>query len=378
MEKSGITAVILAAGYSERMGQFKPLLDLGGQPVVERIITSFRGAGIFDVRVVTGYRREILVPVLERLGVKVIINDRYAEGMFSSVQAAVKSLDPSIGAFFLMPADVPLVRAETIRFLGESYNRHRGKILVPVFGGKRGHPPLIAARFAKAIMNYTGEGGLAGIFSLHSTHILPVTVPDGNILCDMDTPGDYADLQKRLQKMDVPTVAECEVMLREIQAAPDTLIDHSRAVAEVALFLVDEMNRHGFCIDRDLLLAAALLHDLAKGRSDHALRSARMVREMGYERVAALVETHMDIVPGRGEEVTAAELLYLADKLVSGDRVVTLPERFGRAIEKYGDKPETAGRIKIRHENAISILNRIEERTGPINFNSRAMAGAPL
>jgi len=378
MEKPDITAVILAAGYSERMGQFKPLLDLGGQPVIERIITSFRGTGIFDVRVVVGYCREILVPVLERLGVKVIINDRYEEGMFSSVQAAVKSLGPSTGAFFLMPADVPLVRAETIRFMGESYDRHRGKILVPVFDGRRGHPPLIAARFARAIMNYHGNGGLGGILNLHKADILPVPVPDGNILLDMDTPGDYANLKKRLQKMDVPTAAECEVILKEIHAVPDTVIDHCRAVAEVALLIADEMSRHGFNIDRDILLSAALLHDLAKGRSDHAVRSARMVHEMGYSEVAALIETHMDIVPGSGEEVTAAEVLYLADKLVSVDRVVTLPERFGKAWDRYGDKPETARRIKIRHENAVNILNRIEARTGVLNYNSRMVAGAAL
>ena len=202
MEKPGITAVILAAGYSERMGRFKPLLDLGGQPVIERVIASFKGAGILDVRVVVGYHREILGTVLERLGVKVIINDRYAEGMFSSVQSAVRSLGPSTEAFFLMPADVPLVRAETIRYLAESYSRHLGKILVPVFDGRRGHPPLIAARFAKAIINYTGEGGLAGILSLYDADILPLPVSEANILLDMDTPGDYADLQKRLQRID--------------------------------------------------------------------------------------------------------------------------------------------------------------------------------
>jgi len=202
MEQPGITAVILAAGYSARMGRFKPLLNLGGQTVIERVVASFRDAGISDVRVVAGYRRKILVPLLDRLGVEVIINYRYAEGMFSSVQAAVKSLGPSTKAFFLMPADVPLVRAETIRYLAESYNRHPGRILVPVFDGRRGHPPLMAARFASAIMNYRGEGGLGGILSLHSADILPLPVADGNILLDMDTPGDYADLQRSLQRIE--------------------------------------------------------------------------------------------------------------------------------------------------------------------------------
>jgi molybdenum cofactor cytidylyltransferase len=378
MEKSGITALILAAGYSGRMGQFKPLLDLGGQPVIERIITSFREAGIFDVRVVTGYGREKLSPMLSRLGVRVIVNDNYPAGMFTSVQAAVRSLGRSTAAFFLMPSDVPLVRAWTIRWLAESYSRHRGKILVPVFDDRRGHPPLVASRFARAIMNYHGDGGLGGIFGLHKADLLPVPVPDGNILLDMDTPGDYSNLQNRLQAMDVPTTAECGVILKEIHAVPDTVIDHCRAVAEVALVIADQMNLHGFNIGRDTLQSAALLHDLAKGQPAHAAESACIVREMGYPGVAALIETHTDIVPCAGGDVSAAEVLYLADKLVIDDRVVTLSERFGRAMERYADKPERAGRIKVRHENAISILNRIQARTGPINFNSHAMAGASL
>jgi molybdenum cofactor cytidylyltransferase len=199
-----------------------------------------------------------------------------------------------------------------------------------------------------------------------------------NILLDMDTPGDYADVQSRVKSIDVPTAAECQVILKDIHAAPDAVINHGKAVAEVALLIVDEMNRHGFSIDRELMLSAALLHDLAKGRPAHALESARMVCEMGYARVAALIETHMDIVPGTGEDVRAAEVLYLADKLVSGDKMVTLPERIEQAMDRYGDKQETAGRIRVRHENAVNILNRIEETTGAINFGRRMMAGAPL
>ncbi len=378
MEKSAITAVILAAGYSERMGRFKPLIDLGGRPAIERTINSFRGAGIADVRVVVGYSKERLNPVLERLEAGVIVNDHYNEGMFSSVQAAVRSLDSSTDAFFLMPADMPLVRAGTIRYLAESYKHHRDKILVPVFNGRRGHPPLIAARFAASIMNYAGEGGLAGILKLHNADVLHMPVPDGNILLDMDNPGDYEDVQKKLQGIDFPTAAECEVILKDIHAVPDRVTDHSKAVAIVALFIVDEMNRQGFDIDRGLILAAALLHDLAKGKPAHAAESARIVREMGYAGVAELIETHTDIVPGTGDEVSAAEVLYLADKLVSGDRVVTLSERFGRAMEKYGAELETADKIKIRHDNAAGILLRIEARTGALNFKSRIAAGASL
>ncbi|MFA5398896.1 MAG: DVU_1551 family NTP transferase [Dehalococcoidia bacterium] len=376
MEKPGITAIILAAGYSERMKRFKPLLDLGGQPVIERVISSFLNAGISDIRVVAGYCREKLVHALAGQSVKVVINDRFAAGMFSSVRAGVTNLDSSTEAFFLMPADVPLVRQETIRYLAGAYRLHSDRILIPVFGARRGHPPLIAARFAGSIIDYSGENGLGGVFSLHSADIVALPVPDGNILLDMDTPEDYVTLCRRLQRMNVPTAAECEVIMSDIHGVPDAVIAHCKAVASVALLIADKMNRCGFNVDRELLMSAALLHDLAKGRPDHAAESARIIRAMGYPTVAGLVETHMDIIPGEGEEVTAAEVLYLADKLVSSDRVVPLQNRFGRAVDRYGDNAEAADRIRIRYENALNILTRIEARTGALDFSSRTMAGA--
>ena len=376
MEKPRVTAVILAAGYSARMQQFKPLLDLGGQPVIDRVITSFMDAGIKDIRVVAGYNKEKLIQALTEVDVKVIINERFADGMFTSVQAGVRSLDANTEAFFLMPADVPLVRPATIRYLAESRNLQPDKILIPVFDSRRGHPPLIASSFAGAIIDYSGENGLGGIFNLYSSDIVTLPVTDSNILLDMDTPEEYALLCEKSRRMDIPTAAECEVIMTDVQRAPDAVIAHCKAVALIAGSIVDEVNRCGGNIDRELVTAAALLHDLARGRPDHAVKSAGIIREMGFSAVAELVKTHMDIVPGRGDEVSSSEILYLADKLVSGDRVVNLQDRFGKARDKFGDNPDAAGKIRSRYENAINILRRIEARTGRLDIRRLMTVGA--
>ncbi len=377
MEKPGFTAIILAAGYSERMQRFKPLLDLGGQQVIKRVITSFMDAGIKDIRVVAGYNKEKLTEAVARLDVKVIINERFRDGMFTSVQAGVRRLDANTEAFFLMPADVPLVRPATIRYLAESRNLHRDKIMIPVFDTKRGHPPLIASSFAGAISDYNGENGLSGVFNLHSSDIVTLPVPDSNILLDMDTPEEYDLLCERARKMDIPTAAECDVIMRDIQRAPDAVITHCGAVASVAQYIVDELKRSGCNLNRELVVSAALLHDLARDMPDHAVESAQIIRRMGFPAVADLVETHMDISPGRGE-VSPAEILYLADKLVSEDRIVNLQERFRQAKHKYGDNPEAAGRIKVRYENAINIQNRIEARTGRLDITNKKTVGVNL
>ncbi len=378
MEKPTVTAIILAAGYSERMQRFKPLLDLGGQTVIKRVIASFIDAGITDIRVVAGYNKGELIQALSGVDARVIINERFADGMFTSVQAGVGSLDASTEAFFLMPADVPLVRPATIRYLVKLRDFQRNKILIPVFNSRRGHPPLVASSFAGAIIDYSGENGLSGVFNLHNSDIVTLPVPDSNILLDMDTPEEYELLCKKSRKMDIPTAAECEVIMTDIQRAQDDVFAHCKAVSLVAGTIVDEVNRHGGDIDRELVTAAALLHDLARGMPDHATESARIIRGMGFPKVAELVETHMDIASGCGGEITPAEILYLADKLVSGDRVVTLQDRFGQARDKFGDNPEAVGKIRARYEHAINILQRIEARTGRFDISELKKTGVSL
>ena len=197
MGRSEIVAIILAAGYSNRMERFKPLLDLGGRPVISHVVGMFIGAGIHDVRVVVGYNRDVLTPVLDQIGARSIVNDNYAAGMFSSVLAGVKSLEPAVKTFFILPVDVPLVLPKTIRQLAENYMCNQGKILVPYFDGRGGHPPLIASKFIESIIEYDGNGGLKGALLQFESEVIRVPVPDENILFDIDSPADYLELQKR-------------------------------------------------------------------------------------------------------------------------------------------------------------------------------------
>jgi molybdenum cofactor cytidylyltransferase len=197
-----ISAVILAAGYSGRMESFKPLLCLGGVPLVGRTIESFQKAGISDVIVVVGHWKEKLASILAEFKVNVIVNENYAEGMFSSVKAGLAGIRPAAEAFFILPADVPLVSPGTIRYLVESYRRYPGKILVPTFEGRNGHPPLIASNYEKSIINYGGDGGLKSALHQFESETVRLPVPDENILFDVDVPADYGELQERWKRME--------------------------------------------------------------------------------------------------------------------------------------------------------------------------------
>jgi len=359
-----VVAIVLAAGFSERMGEFKPLLPLGGVTVLERCVALFRNAGIDDVRVVTGHRGVELEPLLERLGVRIVANPQYREGMFSSVVAGLGTLGAEVDYFFVLPVDVPLVRVATIRRQFELCRQEHADVIYPRFMGKRGHPPLIASRLSREIVVWQGMGGLMAALAQWASAAFDVDVADGNILLDMDTPDDYRFLQEKVERLEIPTPEECRALMENVLCVPEQIVRHGRAVAQVAVRLGRELNHAGCNLDIPLLAAAGLLHDIAKGEPDHAAAGARILCEYGFGVVAKLVATHMDISISERDEITACEVLYLADKLLRGERLLPLAERFRYKLERYAGDPVILDKVSARLKTAQSIQKRIEFKLG--------------
>lgn len=187
-----ITAMILAAGRSFRMGVLKPLLPLGKETFMERVINIAREAGIEDILSVVGYEAHRLIPLLERRHVRWVINPGYHRGMFSSLCTGVQSLDPRCRAFLLMPADMPLIRPGTLRGLLDVFQD--GNVCRPRYQNRRGHPPLISAALVPDMLAYEGAGGLRAFLSRYENRTLNVDVDDPGILIDVDTPDDLSGL----------------------------------------------------------------------------------------------------------------------------------------------------------------------------------------
>ncbi len=166
-----ISAIILAAGYSSRMGTLKPILKLGDKTILERAIRLFRDVGIEDVIVVVGHGAEQIIPIVHDCGARAVMNGQFDRGMFSSVQAGVNALSPESEAFFVLPVDIPSVSSQTIRDLLTAYWGGKSKIVVPAFQGRRGHPPLISAGYRNEILSYL-ETMDSGVFSESTIGIL--------------------------------------------------------------------------------------------------------------------------------------------------------------------------------------------------------------
>lgn len=194
-----IGAVILAAGYSSRMGSFKPGLQIGGKTVIARLIASFYDAGIKDIVVVSGHNREVLKSLIKGFDVTESYNENFPKGMFTSIQAGVRKTDRTLRGFFLIPVDCPLLEAETIDLLVSNI-RDDSSFVVPCYRGKKGHPLYIPMKYRDEILSYDGTNGLKGITDKYDDQMIRIETGRESTVMDMDTPAAYEELKAFYQR----------------------------------------------------------------------------------------------------------------------------------------------------------------------------------
>lgn len=184
-------AVIAAAGMSSRMKAFKPLLEIGGRSVAERIVDTFRQAGVFPIVMVTGRCARELEAHLGESGVLFVHNENYAATqMFDSARIGLEFIRGMCVRTFFTPIDVPLFTGETLGALMEC----GADIAIPSCGKRAGHPILISFAVLPGLLSRSGEGGLRAGMKHFAQETAFVEVTDRGVLLDADTPGDFAAL----------------------------------------------------------------------------------------------------------------------------------------------------------------------------------------
>lgn len=194
-KRRSIKGLILAAGLSSRMGDFKPLLPLRGKTVIENAVDSLLSAGAEQIVVVLGHRaQEVETLLRSRYADGTLLfarNERYAEtDMLASVKEGLALLPPC-DAFFLLPGDMPVIGQETYLAVRHAMPEHGAAIVFPTLAGYRKHPPLIDGSFIPAILHYEGTEGLRGFWRLHEESIVTVAVDDPGCCTDLDTRQQY-------------------------------------------------------------------------------------------------------------------------------------------------------------------------------------------
>jgi len=358
MVKPNIAVLIIAAGYSSRMGDFKPLLPLGKTSALEQLIQTYQTHGIGHIYVVVGHRKDELIEALKGYKVHIVYNEDYDKGMFSSIQKGLRAMDETVKAFYMNPVDIPLIKAHTLALLYEAYEREKKGVNYPTFLGRKGHPPLIDMKYKEQILVSDGEGGLKKVLEAFREDALHVKVYDQAVLMDMDTKEDY-EIIKAYEVLHAPNEEECCTMM-DFYGVEERIIKHCQAVESMVRILLHEVSRSGVCFDVPTLLAAALLHDIARKEKNHAFVGAQKLRAMGYEAIAKLIETHMDIEVDTHAPLNANEILFLADKLVNEDEVCGFEKRFAKALQKCEGNAEACDNIQKRLSAVKAIIAKIQ------------------
>lgn len=163
-----------------------------------------------------------------------------------------------------------------------------------------------------------------------------------------------------------PGREECLQLLRNYQT-PGHVVRHCIAVADTAVKIGKALNQHGHHLDIGLILAAGLIHDIARVEDEHWEKGYELARNLGYEQEAAIIKVHMRYSPfSCVGEVNETDLVCLADRVVKEDAYVGLDKRMEYIIKKAREQGhyDAEKRILEKKKEAQHLIDGIEKATG--------------
>jgi molybdenum cofactor cytidylyltransferase len=188
-----ITAVVLAAGLSTRMGRLKQLLAYAEHTVVEQVVSTLLASPIDEVLVVTGHECEAVEAALAKWPVRTVFNPHYADReMFASVQVGLQAASAQSRAALLAVGDMPCIQADVVAQLVRAYWAAGDDwVYIPSYHMRAGHPVLVPRSYWPAILALPAGDNLRSVLRAQGACIQWVVVDSATVLRDMDTPADY-------------------------------------------------------------------------------------------------------------------------------------------------------------------------------------------
>jgi molybdenum cofactor cytidylyltransferase len=189
-----VSAILLAAGRSQRMGSPKPLLPVQGRPAVVRCLECLRDSQVADVVLVVNPGGGDIVDAVRNFPVRVAVNELTGSDMAGSVKAGLPLVDLGATGVLVCLCDHPLVSPDTLASMTSAHSQTPGAIIIPTWRGAKGHPTL----FPRPVLEDLGTfATLRDVIGRHSAKIALLDVDDEGVVLDMDTPGDYRRILDR-------------------------------------------------------------------------------------------------------------------------------------------------------------------------------------
>ena len=188
-----ITAILLASGYSRRMGENKLLLKYRGKSLIEHTIETIKKCGFSEMILVA--REDEIVEIGNRYGLKVIKNENAIKGISESIKLGVRNAKETEGYMFFM-ADQPFLDVDTVRGLKNEFSENVDFIIVPRCEGKRGSPVTFPYIFKEDFLHLVGDVGGKVIINKNLDKVKFVEVEDSTKLFDVDNIENYEYILK--------------------------------------------------------------------------------------------------------------------------------------------------------------------------------------
>ncbi len=186
-----ITAIVLAAGSSSRLGRPKQLLDLGGRPVLQHVIDAAASAGLDEIAVVVGHAAEQVAEAVKLPPQGWLVhNPDHAKGQSTSLRAGLRAANPASGAALVLLGDQPGVRPDAIAAVAEAWREGEGPVVQASYQGRPAHPTLFDRSVWPELDEAAGDEGARSLLAAHPEWVRPAEV-GGRPPDDIDTEQDY-------------------------------------------------------------------------------------------------------------------------------------------------------------------------------------------
>jgi molybdenum cofactor cytidylyltransferase len=199
MTDTNIGVIVLAAGLSSRMGQFKLLLKwLDDQPLLAHVVEKVTALPVAPVVVVTGHRADAVKAALTGFDVTFAHNPDYVDGeILSSMKVGLRAMPETVAAVMVVPGDMPRISQEVMQQVLSAHAP--AMIIAPQYAGERGHPVLFDRHFWQTLLDLPPDGMPRDVLRANKDRIRLIDVSSDGILADVDTPETYERELRRAQ-----------------------------------------------------------------------------------------------------------------------------------------------------------------------------------
>ncbi|SJZ33434.1 molybdenum cofactor cytidylyltransferase [Selenihalanaerobacter shriftii] len=189
-----ISAIVLAAGMSTRLGRPKQLLSLGEETIIERVVDNLIMANVDEIVVVLGHYDDEIRPLLTSLNIKIVYNPYYKAGQSTSLVRGLNSIEEDCTGILCMLGDQPLVEVNTLNQLITEFKYGKELIVWPEYKGQRGNPVIFDSKLKIDMLEMDGDQGARPLLHKYRTQSRGIEVKDQGVVFDIDTEEDYEKL----------------------------------------------------------------------------------------------------------------------------------------------------------------------------------------